>query len=175
MMRSAPGARYALGDRSVRLQGFVPIEHPLRRVRSVVDGTLGWLRPCLSPGAGVTQRGTHTPEQVVRALVLQFLFAIRRDHQLVEQIWYSMLFRWFVGVRVDEPKWDLEAFAEYRQQLLTQDAIREALVAALMEAHNAGLLTLEALNARRRELNQYASEVTVGVGQPGVLPVPTTR
>jgi len=169
MMRGAPAtARDALRDR--RLQGFVPIEHPLRRVRSVVDGTLGWLRPWLCSGAAPPPRGSLVAEQAVRALVLQLLFAIRRDRQLVEQIWYSMLFRWFVGVRLDEPKWDLEAFAATRQYLLTQDAIREVLVAALTEAHRVGLLTVEGLDARRCELSQYASEVTVGVGQPGVLP-----
>jgi len=105
----------------------------------------------------------------VRALLLQFLFAIRRDRQLIDQIWYSMLFRWFVGVTLDEPKWDLEVFSSYRQQLLNQDIVREVLLRGLTQAHREGLLSAEALSARRCELAQFTSEVTVGVGHPGVL------
>jgi transposase len=169
-MRGVPGARDALSSRSTRLQGYVPIEHPLRRVRVVLDTPLGWLHDALdSPGAPALS-GALAPEQVVRALLLQFLFAIRRDRQLIEQIWYSMLFRWFVGIHLDDPKWDLEAFAAVRQHLLTQDPIRDTLLSGLTEAHRVGLLTAETLGARRAELNQFASGVTVGVGQPGVLP-----
>jgi transposase len=167
-MRTLAGMREASRLRSDRLDGYVPLEHPLRRVRAAVDAALGAHRDRL--------RGVHAarcpigPEQMVRALVLQFLFSIRRDRQLVDQIWYSVLFRWFVGVRVDDPKWDLEVFATYRQQILNEDAIRDVLLRGLSEAHQERLLSAEALTARRCELAQYASEVTGGVGRPGVLP-----
>jgi transposase len=171
MIRNAPGARGALRDRPGTLQGYVPIEHPLRPVRSVLDAALGWLHPWLYSAGAPALRGSLAPEQVVRAVLLQLLFAIRRDRQLVEQVWYSVLFRWFVGVRLDEPKWDLEAFGAVRQHLLMQDGVREALLVGLTEAHRVGLITAETLAARRRELGQFASGVTVGVGQPGVLPL----
>jgi transposase len=170
MIRSAPGARGALRDWPERLQGYVPIEHPLRSVRSVLDMALGWLRPWLYPAGAPAPSGSLPAEQVVRALLLQLLFSIRRDRQLVEQIRYGVLYRWFVGVRLDEAKWDPEAFAAARQQLLMQEAIRDALLAGLSEAHRVGFLTAETLAARRAELSQFASGVTVGVGQPGVLP-----
>jgi transposase len=167
-MPTLAGIREISRARSIRLDGYVPIEHPLRRVRSVVDAPLGSLREQLRTGPSV--RCPIGAEQMVRALLLQFLFAIRRDRQLVEQIWYSVLFRWFVGVRVDEPKWDLEVFATYRQEMLSQDLIRGVLLRGLSEAHNEGLLSAEALTARRCELAQFSSEMTVGVGHPGVLP-----
>jgi transposase len=154
--------------RSIRLDGYVPTEHPLRRVRSIMDALMGSLGERL--GGRVSVRGPIGPEQMVRALLLQFLFSIRRDRQLIEQIWDSMLFRWFVGVRLDEPQWDLEVFATYRQQMLKQDFVRGVLLRAFAEAHNEGLLSSEALSARRCELAQFSSEVAVGVGRPGVLP-----
>jgi transposase len=167
-MPTLAGIREVSRARSIRLDGYVPPEHPLRRVRSVIDAPLGSLRErlCASPSV----RCPIGPEQMVRALLLQVLFAIRRDRQLVDQIWYSMLFRWFVGVRADEPQWDLEVFATYREQMLKQDLVRGVLLRGLAQAHTEGLLSAEALTARRCELAQFSSEVTGGVGHPGVLP-----
>lgn len=167
-MRTMVGLREASRLRSVRFDGYVPLEHPLRRVRAVVDAPLGALQKRLR--AAPTVRCPIGPEQMVRALLLQFLFCIRRDLQLVDQIWHSVLFRWFVGVRVDEPKWDLEVLATTREELLKEGAVREVLLRGLKEAHYEGLLSAEALTARRCELATYASDVTVGVGHPGVLP-----
>lgn len=169
-MSSAFVTRDASRERSGRLQGHVPIEHPLRRVRSAMDLRLGALHQWLHVNGAPAPRYPLPPEQIVRALLVQMLFAIRRDPQLVDQIWYSMLFRWFVGIRPDEAKWDLALFAAYRQHLLTQDAIREVLLRGLTEAHRVGLLTAEGLIARRCELEKFSSDVTVGVGHPGVLP-----
>ena len=149
------------------IDGYVPIEHPLRRVRSVIDA-LGELRNALRVAPSV--RCPIGPAQMVRALLLQYLFAIRRDRQLLDQIWNSLLFRWFVGVKADEAQWSLDAFATYREQMLKQDVIRSLLLRGLTEAHHEGLLSAGALAARRCELAQFSSDVTVGVGHPGVLP-----
>lgn len=167
-IRTLAAIREASRARSNRIDGYVPIEHPLRRVRSVIDVPLGELGNALRLAPSV--RCPIGPEQMVRALLLQYLFAIRRDRQLVDQIWYSLLFRWFVGVRVDEARWSLEAFATYREQMLKHDVIRSVLLRGLTEAHQEGLLSAGALAARRCELAQFSSDVTVGVGHPGVLP-----
>jgi transposase len=166
-MRTAHGSRERLARQQ---QGHVPIEHPLRRVRSALDLALGALHQWLYVSGASPPRYPLAPEQVVRALLLQFLFAIRRERQLVDQIWYSMLFRWFVGLRLDEPKWDLDVLGAYRLHLLTQDAIRQVLMRGLIEAQRVGLLTAEGLTARRCQLEQFAPEMTAGVGHPGVLP-----
>jgi transposase len=167
-MRTMVGIREASRLRSVRFDGYVPLEHPLRLVRAVIDAPLEALQKRLR--AAPSARCPIGPEQMVRALLLQFLFCIRRDLQLVDQIWHSVLFRWFVGVRVDEPQWDLQVFVTYREQLLKEEAVRRMLLRGLTEAHYEGLLSAEALTARRCELASYASDVTVGVGHPGVLP-----
>jgi len=157
-----------------RLESYVPLEHPLRRVRAVIDAPLGTLHQWLGAGGVAAVRCSIGPEQVVRAVLLQFLFSIRRERQLVDQVWYSMLFRWFVGVRIDDPKWDLDVFSAYRLQILKQDAVREVLMRGLTQAHREGLLSAEALTARYGELGQFASDVTVGVGHPGTLPAART-
>jgi hypothetical protein len=170
-MRSAVGIDDSSGERTHRCQGYVSLDHPLWRVRSAIDAPLGALQPWLRSTITQSLRCPISPEQMVRALLLQFLFSIRRDRQLVDQILYSMLFRWFVGIRADGPRWDPEVFATYRQQLLKHEVVRELLLRGLLEANVQGLLSAEALTARRCELAQFASEeVTVGVGQPGVLP-----
>ncbi len=158
------------GPPRARAEGYVPVEHPLRRVRAILDALLGAVHEWLKTAGAKGARFPIGAEPMIRALLLQLLFAARRDGQLIDQIWFSVLFRWFVGVRADEPKWDPGAFSAVRHQLLQQDLVRQILVRALTEAHRANLLSANALNERRRELTQYSADVTVGVGQPGVLP-----
>ena len=98
------------------------------------------------------------PGQMVRTLLLQFLFARHHDRHLVDQIWHSILFRWFVGVSLDDPRWDRKVFATYRQAMLKLDVVREVLLRGLAEAHNEGLLSREALMSRRSELAQFAPD-----------------
>jgi transposase len=169
-MRTLVGSREASRERTQRIEGYVPVEHPLRRVRAVIDGPLGALYQWLRTEAAAAGRCPIGPEQMVRALLLQFLFVIRRDRQLIDQIWYSMLFRWFVGVRLDEPKWELEAFSKYRHQMLNKELMRQLLLRGLASAQREGLLSAQALAARRSELAQFASDVAAGVGHPGILP-----
>jgi transposase len=173
-MRTVAGTVAGMGRTSrSRFEGYVPLEHPLRRVRSVIDVPPGalqhWPRSVYTPGV----RSPIAPEPAIRALLLQFLFMFRRDRQLIEQIWTSLLFRWFVGVRLDDAPWDPDAFSACREQLLRQDMVRDLLLRGLAEAHGQGLLSGEALTARRCDLAQYASEVTRGIGHPGVLPAAT--
>jgi len=157
-------------ERGPRTEGYVAVEHPLRRVRAAIDAPLGALHQWLRVTATPAGRCPIGPEQMVRALMLQLLFVIRRDQQLIDQIWSNLLFRWFVGVRLDEPKWVLQAFSQYRHQILGRDLVRQILLRGLAEAHRQGLLSATALVARRCELAQFSSDVTAGVGQPGTLP-----
>jgi len=168
-MRLVTSIRDYSRERS-RLEGYVPLEHPLRRVRAVIDAPLGALHQWLQVAGAAAVRCPIGPEQMVRALVLQFLFSIRRDRQLVDQIWYSMLFRWFVGVRLDDAKWELETFSAYRVQMLKQEVVQEVLMRGLTQAHKEGLMSAESLTSRRCELAQFTSDVTVGVGHFGTLP-----
>lgn len=162
-MREVPG------ERAVRADGYVPVEHPLRRVRAAVDAPLAALHAWLRDAAAPAARCPIAPEQMVRALLLQYLFVIRSDRQLIDQIWCSLMFRWFVGLRVDEPKWDRNGFSKYRHQMLAKDVVRHLLVRGLTQAHREGLLSAKALAARQGEISQYTSDVTAGIGRPGVM------
>jgi hypothetical protein len=164
------GVREDSQVRSVRTDGYVPVEHPLRRVRAAVDAPLAALHAWLRDAAAPAARCTIAPEQMVRALLLQYLFVIRSERQLIDQIWCSVLLRWFVGVRLDEPKWDRDGFSRYRLQMLGKDIVRQMLVRGLTQAHREGLLSARALATRQGEISQYTSDVTAGVGRPGVLP-----
>lgn len=153
-----------------RLEDRVPLEHPLRRVRAAVDAPLVAMNHWLRLAAAPPVRCQIEPEQMVRALLLQVLFSMRRDRHLVDQIWFSMLFRWFVGVRIDAPKWDCAAFSSYREHLMRYGTIRDLLLKGLVEASREGLLAPEALAARRSELAQFTCETAAGVGHAAQLP-----
>jgi len=162
--------RFASRSRSEKPDCEVPFEHPLRLVRVAIDAPmaaqhqLGYRAPDGSP-----QRCAIGAAQMMRALLLQFLFAIRPNEQLIERIWRSTLFRWFVGVRLDEPKWNADVFAAYRRQILGQDSLRELLLKALSEAYRAGLLSAEAVTARYCELDQFGTEAPATITRSGKL------
>jgi transposase len=145
---------------------FVPAEHPLRRVRSMIDSPLGALHDWLHLTCPAPVSCSITPEQLVRALLLQVLYSFRRNRQLVEQIWYSKLFRWFVGISGEAPKWNQAIFSMYREQMLEHEIIREVLVRVLSQARREGLVSAEALAAGQSELARFAHDGAIGAGQP---------
>ena len=147
---------------------YVPLEHPLRRVRAVVDVPLAVLGVQLRRIGAATVAGSIGPEQTVRALLVQLIFSIRSDRQLLDRIWDSVLLRWFVGVTRDTPKWEPLAFSTKRFQYLVHDSVRELLLQGLIEAHQGGLLSSDALAAARCELERFAADVVAGIGQPGM-------
>jgi transposase len=150
-MRSMAGIRDISRER-FKLESFVPAEHPLRRIRSLIDSPLGALHDWLALVCSAQGRSSIAPEQTVRALLLQVLYSIRRNRQLIEQIWYSRSFRWFVGLRIDEPKWNHAIFSMYREQLLQHEILREVLVRVLSAANREGLVSAQAMAAGRSEL-----------------------
>src|SRR3954449_8759401 len=81
-------------------------DHPLRAIRIVVDEALGQLSSLFAGMYSVTGRPSIPPEKLLRALLLQMLYSIRSERLLMEEIDYSVLFRWFVGMNLDEAVWD---------------------------------------------------------------------
>jgi transposase len=105
----------------VSLEQRVPAEHPLRAVRKITDDVLGSLSAefdALYAGSG---RPSVAPEYVLRALLLQVFFSVRSERQLVEQIDYNLLFRWFVGLGMDDVMWNHAVFSKNRDRLLTSE------------------------------------------------------
>ena len=99
----------------------VPPDHPLRPIRAMVDGVLRELSPRFEALYAKRGRPSIAPEKRLRALVLQLLYSVRSERLLMEQLDYNLLFRWFVGLNMDDPIWDATVFTKNRQRLLDGD------------------------------------------------------
>ena len=125
----------------VDLEERVPAHHPLRKIRSVVNDALCSLNgefDRLYAGEG---RPSIAPERLIRASLLQILYSIRSERQLMEQMDYNLLFRWFVGLGVDDTIWVPTVFSKNRDRLLTTDMSRKVMAAILAHREVAPLLS----------------------------------
>jgi transposase len=98
----------------------VPADHPLRAIRALVDGLLREMSADFDRLYAAVGRPSIPPERLLRAQLLQFFYSIRSERLLMEQLDYNILFRWFVGLELDEPIWDVTVFTKNRDRLLTQ-------------------------------------------------------
>jgi transposase len=96
----------------------IPQSHPLRKIRTMTDAVLENLSPHFSKLYSHTGRPSIPPEQLLRALLLQVLYTIRSERLLIEQLDYNLLFRWFVGLTMDDPVWVPTVFSKNRDRLL---------------------------------------------------------
>src|SRR3989441_5986255 len=102
----------------------VPQDHPLRKLRPLVDEALKKLSRRFSAMYAHGGRPSIPPEKLLRALLLQVLYTIRSERLLMEQLDYNLLFRWFVGLNMDEAVWDATVFTKNRERLLAGDIAR---------------------------------------------------
>jgi len=119
------------------LEDVVPDDHPLRAIRAMVDAALEKMSPELAALYASGGRPSIAPEYLLRAQLIQILYAIPSERRLVEQLRYNLLLRWFVGLPLDEPVFHATSFTKNRQRLLTTE-IAEAFFAAIRgqaEAH----------------------------------------
>src|SRR5213596_3016941 len=105
----------------VPMERRIPADHPLRRMRPMVDGLLQELSPRFNEMYARVGRPSIAPEKLLRALLLQGLYSIRSDRLLLEQLDYNLLFRWFVGLSLDDPMWDATVYSKNRERLLAGD------------------------------------------------------
>src|SRR5881296_2839051 len=103
----------------VPMERRIPADHPLRRMRPMVDGLLQELSPRFDELYSRVGRPSIAPEKLLRALLLQVLYTIRSERLLMEQLDYNLLFRWFVGLSMDDPIWDPTVFTKNRERLLS--------------------------------------------------------
>jgi len=113
----------------VRPESRIPKNHPLRVIRMVADEALAALDARFAELYSENGRPSIPPEQLLRALLLQAFYTIRSERQLMEQLNYNLLFRWFVGLSVDDPVWVPTVFSKNRDRLLEGD-----IAAAFMSA-----------------------------------------
>src|SRR3981189_3372513 len=107
------------------LEQRVPQDHPLREIRTLTDGVLQSLDPEFAKLYAATGRASIAPEYVLRALLLQAFYSIRSERQLVEQIDYNLLFRWFVGLGMDDAVWNHAVFSKNRDRLLNSEVAQQ--------------------------------------------------
>src|SRR3979490_2718415 len=120
-------------------------DHPLRPIRRMTDGALARLSARFDRLYSTTGRPSIPPEKLLRALLLQMLYSIRSERLLVEELDYNILYRWFVGLSLDEAVWDTTTFTKNRDRLLDGD-IAHAFFAEVLAAIKAeGLLSAQNL------------------------------
>lgn len=121
----------------------VPQDHPLRAIRVLVDEVLGELSPRFETLYSRVGRPSIPPEKLLRAQLLQVLYTVRSERQLMEQLDYNLLFRWFVGLNMDDAVWDPTVFTKNRQRLLDGDIAMAFLERVVDQARRRGLLSGE--------------------------------
>src|SRR6516225_2513017 len=117
----------------VNLEARVPMGHPLRVIRQIANGALAELNGDFSALYAQLGRPSIPPEKLLRASLLQAFYSIRSERQLMERLQFDLLFRWFVGLGIDDPVWDHSVFSKNRDRLLTSEIAQEFLAALLAE------------------------------------------
>jgi len=128
---------------TVQLETFVPTDHPLRAVKALLDEAMenmNWLFESIYCDTG---RESIPPERLIRAQLLQVLYSIRSERQLVEQINYNLLYRWFVGLTIEDRVWNHSTFSINRDRLLEHNVVGELFEQVLSLANTRELLSLE--------------------------------
>src|ERR1700751_4873105 len=115
----------------IRLEDRIEADHPLRAIRALVDETLAALSSQFDDLYSHTGRPSIPPEYLLRATLLQAFFTVRSERQLMEQIDYNLLFRWFVGLSMDDAVCDASTFSKNRDRLLEADVARKFLAPLL--------------------------------------------
>src|SRR2546427_700142 len=127
----------------VPMERRIPADHPLRRLRPMVDGLLQELSPRFGELYSRVGRPSIAPEKLLRALLLQVLYTIRSERLLMEQLDYNLLFRWFVGLEMDDPVWNATVFTKNRERLLAGEIARGFFDRVVAPARERGLLSDE--------------------------------
>src|SRR5271154_4881023 len=121
----------------------VPKDHPLRAIRAMADTALGELSADFDAIYAERGRPSIAPEKLLRALLLQVLYTVRSERLLMEQLDYNFLFRWFVGLNIDDPVWDVTVFTKNRERLLVGEVAQGFFNAVVEQAGAQGLLSNE--------------------------------
>jgi transposase len=141
----------------VDIEARVPAGHPLRRIRDLTNGALARLDKKFAGLYATEGRPSIPPERLLRASLLQLFYSIRSERQLMERMDFDLLFRWFVGLGIDEPVWDHSVFSKNRDRLLTTEIAQDFLAALLAEPRVKRLLSHEHFSVDGTLLKAWAS------------------
>jgi transposase len=135
----------------------VPEDHPLRPIRAITNEVLKELSPQFSKLYSRWGRPSIPPEKLLRALLLQAFYTIRSERQLMEQLTYNLLFRWFVGLGMDDPVWNPTTFTKNRDRLLNGEVAWRFFQAVVDQARSNGLLSEEHFTVDGTLIDAWAS------------------
>jgi transposase len=135
----------------------VPQDHPLRPIRRMVDAALKELSPQFDAMYAKAGRPSIPPEQLLRAQLLQMFYSVRSERLLVEEMDYNILFRWFVGLNMDDAVWDATVFSKNRDRLLAADVAKEFLARVVAQARERGWASDEHFSVDGTLLEAWAS------------------
>jgi transposase len=143
---------------TVSLEERIPQDHPVRAIRKIVEEVLQKLSGHFEGIYSATGRPSIAPERLLRALLLQMLCSVRSERQLVQRLNFDLLFRWFVGLTVDEPVWDASTYSKNRERMLEGETAREFFRAVLEQARSRQLLSEEHFSVDGTLIEAWASE-----------------
>jgi transposase len=150
----------------------VPAEHPLRPIRKMTDEVLKGLSRTFTEIYAATGRPSIAPEKLLRALLLQVLYTVRSERLLMEQLEYNLLFRWFVGLNMDEPVWVATVFSKNRDRLLAGDIAERFFDGVLGQAREADLLSDEHFSVDGTLIEAWAGQKSFQRKDGGEAPPP---
>src|ERR1700724_1671426 len=148
----------------------VPLDHPLRPIQKIVDGALGELTGEFEKLYAKLGRPSIPPEKLLRALLLQAFYSVRSERQLMEQLGYNLLFRWFVGLSLDAEVWDETVFTKNRERLIEGDIAKRFMAAVLNQEPVKALLSDDHFSVDGTLIEAWASMKSFrpkdGIGEP---------
>ena len=154
----------------IDLEKRVRADHPLRVIREIANAALAALSGTFEPLYSRIGRGSIPPERLMRALLLQAFYSIRSERLLMERLDYDLLFRWFVGIGVDDAAWDHSVFSKNRDRLLEGDIAAKFLSAVLAQSKVKELLSSDHFSVDGTLIEAWASMKSVkpkeGSGEP---------
>ena len=141
----------------VSVEEFIPQNHPIRKIRELVDQVLAELSPQLSAMYSTIGRPSVPPEHLIKASLLMALYSIRSERQFCERLQYDLLFKWFLGLTILEPAFDATSFTKNRQRLLHQEIAMGVLAEVVREARRRKLISEDHFSVDGTLLQAWAS------------------
>lgn len=140
-----------------KLEDFVPADHPLRPISALVNEALRRLNGLFNAIYADTGRASIAPEKLLRAMLIQVFFSVRSERQLMEQIRYNLLYRWFIGLAIDDDVWDHSVFSKNRDRLLDHAVVESFFTEVMTLADKAKLLSKEHFSVDGTLIQAWAS------------------
>jgi len=157
-----------------RLEDFVPSDHPLRAIRQMVNEALAKMDGLFSGMYEAHSKGGRpsiAPEKLLRAMLLQVFYSVRSERQLMEQVQYNLLYRWFIGLAMEDAVWVPTVFTKNRERLLAHDAVIELFNLVVQSAEEHGWLSGEHFSVDGTLIQAWASHKSFvrkdGSDEPG--------